>query len=280
MNMNAHETRKFPAPILSLILLLLYGLMITMNVVANALPLNGLNTGEISDRYNNLFTPAGYTFSIWGIIYLLLLTQVLYLVRVIKAKDAKLSVSDLKKVCLYFSLSTLLNGVWIVAWHFLLIPLSLVLTFLLAATLWQASRFLTKAFLGDGLSNRERYFLRLPTEVYFGWSCVALIANVTVWLVDIGWKGWGIAPEIWTILILLIGCVIAVLTVWTRKSPAFGIVFLWAYGGILQRHLSQTNLDQSYPIIIGTVSLALVFILIAIFATIFLSGKKKVNSDS
>jgi hypothetical protein len=53
--------------------IVLFAIMVVMNYLANALPLNDKTTGELSDSYPNLFVPAGITFSIWGIIYLLIL---------------------------------------------------------------------------------------------------------------------------------------------------------------------------------------------------------------
>ena len=43
---------------------------LAVNIMATTLPLNGQDTGAISDRFQVYFVPAGYVFSIWGVIYI------------------------------------------------------------------------------------------------------------------------------------------------------------------------------------------------------------------
>ncbi len=78
--------------------------VIAVNGLANALPINGLNTGEISDRFEVYFVPAGYVFSIWGLIYLALATYAVY-----QALPAQRENEPLRRVGYLFALSCLAN---------------------------------------------------------------------------------------------------------------------------------------------------------------------------
>lgn len=102
--------------------LVLFMAMIVMNYLANALPLNGKTTGELSAQYPNLFVPAGITFSIWGVIYLLLGAFVILQFR---HKNKSLA----KTVGWAFAISCLLNSFWIVAWHYEYLLLSVGIMF-------------------------------------------------------------------------------------------------------------------------------------------------------
>ena len=49
---------------------LIFIVTVAINGAANALPINGQTTAEISDRFRVFVIPAGYVFAIWGLIYL------------------------------------------------------------------------------------------------------------------------------------------------------------------------------------------------------------------
>ena len=172
---------------------LTYVAMIAVNVLANALPINGRTTGAVSDAYPNLFAPAGVTFAIWGLIYLLLGAHVLYQFGLFHVSDDKGAVGESRRVSLLervgvlFSLSSIANVAWILSWHYDLILVST----LLLATMLVLLILITRTILAADLNPRDRIFIRLPFSVYFGWITVATIANITVWLVSIGWGGGG-----------------------------------------------------------------------------------------
>ena len=170
---------------------LTYVAMIATNVLANALPINGRTTGAVSDSYQNLFAPAGLTFAIWGVIYLLLGAHVLYQFGLFhdaavddvapfagsasaSSGNAPTRAALLQRVGVLFSLSSLANVAWILSWHYDLILMST----LLLATMLVLLILITRTILGARLSPRDRLFVRLPFSVYFGWITVATIANV------------------------------------------------------------------------------------------------------
>jgi len=101
-------------------------IMIVMNTLANSLPINGLTSGEVSDSFSNLFAPAGITFTIWGIIYLMLGLYTFYQLGIINKED-QISSELLNRVGILFSISSIINSIWILAWHYQIVILSLAL---------------------------------------------------------------------------------------------------------------------------------------------------------
>jgi hypothetical protein len=77
IGVNNMEQNKSSNP-LKIAVAVSFLVMLAANALANILPFNGLTTGEISDRFPNLFAPAGITFSIWGLIYLTLAVYTIY----------------------------------------------------------------------------------------------------------------------------------------------------------------------------------------------------------
>jgi hypothetical protein len=237
--------------------------MITLNALANIIPINGVNTGQVSDFYGNLFAPAGITFAIWGLIYLLLLAYTIYQWG---GKNGTL----LNKTGMLFSVSSLANAVWILTWHYKLIPLSMILITFILICLIMINRIIT----GTKLSTTEKIFVGLPFSVYFGWLTVAVIANATTLLVYLKWNGFGIPADIWAVVVILTGMIIGSATMFKNRDIAYGLVLVWAYAGILNKHLSPSGFAGQYKDVITTVSACLaVFACLIIY--ILISGRKK-----
>ena len=238
--------RKGRSKVIRYIVLVTYIIMVVANGLAESLPINGQTTGQISDKYSNLFAPAGYTFSIWGLIYFLLALYTLYQLPIWKNnKNSDL----LDQIGIYFSISSIANAIWIIDWHYDLIGLSVLIMVLILLCLIHINEMI----LGATLSNREKVFVRLPFSIYFGWITIATIANVTTFLVSIGWNGFGISDTFWTILILIVGAAIGITVMIRNKDIAYGLVFVWAYIGILMKHISKSGFAGEYPAIISTV---------------------------
>ena len=228
-----------------------YVAMIVVNALANALPINGRTTGAISDSYPNLFAPAGVTFSIWGVIYLLLGAHVLYQLGLFHSAEDSAGVDRvrlLERVGVLFSVSSLVNVAWILAWHYDLILLST----LLLVTMLVLLILITRTILRAELSAREQLLLRLPFSVYFGWITVATIANITVWLVSVGWDGFGIGASSWAVAIIGVGAVIGTAVILRDRDVAYGLVLVWAYLGIWIKHTSDGGFQGAYPAVVAT----------------------------
>ena len=198
---------------------------LTVNGLANALPLNGLGTGEISDRFEIYFVPAGYVFSIWGLIYLGLLAFTVYQALPAQREDARLV-----KIGWAVVIANLANATWIFFWHYLLFPLSL----LAMATLLAALLFIyTGLEIGKSTATTlERWLVRVPFSVYLGWITVATIANTADVLDYIQWGQFGISDETWMVIILVVVVAIAWAMSIIRKDLAYLAVLLWALAGI------------------------------------------------
>jgi hypothetical protein len=237
-------------------------LMVTVNALANIIPINGVGTGEVSDSYKNLFAPAGLTFSIWGVIYLLLAGFILYQFSIFRqnkstSKQDIYSSDVLRKVAVYFSISSIANTAWIFAWHYKYIGLSMLLMIVILVCLILIAQALSKENL------KGNFFIRLVFGVYFGWITVATIANATTLLVSLGWDGFGISEVIWTIIIIAVGVIIGIATMLKFKDIPYGLVIIWAYFGILIKHTSPDGFNGKYPAIITTVIVSIIALFIA-----------------
>lgn len=238
-----------------------YIAMVAVNYLANALPLNGRRTGDVSDAYPSLFTPAGLTFSIWGVIYLLLALHVLYQLGLFRGGERSADRDALlNRVGLLFSISSLANTAWVFAWHYDIIPLSAVLIVVILVCLILINNTLRAA----GLTGRERWLIGVPFSVYFGWTTVATIANITVLLVSLHWNGFGLSESTWATIIVVVGMLIGTATMLHNRDVAYGLVLIWAYLGILLRQTSATEgFGGRYLNIITAVIVALVIFIVA-----------------
>jgi len=236
---------------LKILTLLGFTQMIAVNSLANILPINGMTTGELSDQLENLFTPQGSTFAIWGVIYFLLLVFILsILVRPFEKKTEVLS--------RLFIVNTFLNSAWIFAWHYQYLIVSLILKIGLLVNLVKINLLIktTPNWL-------DKITIQLPFTVYFGWISIATIANFTAVLVGYQWEGIGISEELWTSIILVIGIMIALSQVFYFKQIAYVIVIIWAYFGIYGKHTSTLGFDNQYPSIVTLLIIAMIVMLLA-----------------
>jgi len=233
-------------------------IMIIVNALANILPINGIGSGEVSDKYANLFAPAGFTFSIWIIIYFFLFCYVIFQFINTKLCDAEKQV-DYRRIAIIFSISSTFNSMWIFAWHYEVMILSLIFMIIILTCLFIINNITHKM----NLSRNEKLLIKLPFSIYFGWITVATIANVTTLLVSLEWNRFGISEQIWAVLIIAVGAVIGIINIVRLKDYAYGLVILWAYFGILMKHVSDTGFQNTYPEIIITVTICMILIVLS-----------------
>jgi len=211
---------------------------IAINTLANALPLNGLQTGEISDRFPIYFVPADYVFSIWGVIYLGLIAYAVY-----QALPSQQANARLRDVAAPFLVASTANIAWIFLWHYERFPATLVAMGALLLSL-----IVIYLRLGTGrarASAAERWAVRVPFSIYLGWITVATVANVTQVLYFIGWNGWGIAAQQWAAIMLAVAVVLAILMALSRRDIAYLAVLLWAFIGIAVKHAATPTVATS-----------------------------------
>ncbi|HBZ21628.1 MAG TPA: hypothetical protein DEO60_10890 [Bacteroidales bacterium] len=220
--------------------IVLFAGMMVMNYLANALPLNNKTTGELSDSFPNLFVPAGITFSIWGVIYLLL---IVYCVLQFTG-SGKEAISDIGWL---FSISCILNAIWILFWHYGKLPLSLVIMVGLLVTL---------ILINISIRELQSGIIKATFGVYLGWICIATIANATALFVSIKWTGFNIPQETWTIIMIFIGALLIGLTVYRLKNPFIGLAVVWAFIGIaIKRQDDYRSIFVSAIIALSLVSM-------------------------
>jgi hypothetical protein len=223
---------------------------IIVNGLANALPINGLNTGQISDRFKVYFVPAGYVFSIWGLIYLGLIAYTIY-----QAFPAQRNNPRLRATGWWIVLGGLANIAWILLWHFEIFPLTILVMLVLLASL-----IITYLRLGIGrtdVSKAETWLVRVPFSIYLGWITVATVANATSLLDYLKWNAFGLMPETWMIIILAAVLVISVSMSITRRDIAYTLVILWALVGIAFKHAAVPAVATPTWVTFGLVILAL-----------------------
>jgi len=224
--------------------------VIVVNALASALPLNGQTTGEISDQFDVYFVPAGWVFSIWGLIYLALIAYSVY-----QALPAQRGNPRLRRTGYLYALSCAANIAWIFLWHWERFPLTLIamvalLLLLIGTYLW----------LGTGrtrVSGTETWLVRVPFSIYLGWITVATVANVTSVLASIGWDGWEIGPVAWAVIMLVVAAIVASLVSITRGDVAYVAVILWAFAGIAIKHSAKPAVAITAWVTAGLVALTL-----------------------
>ncbi len=245
-------------------------LTIVVNALANILPINNKLTADISDSIPNLFVPAGITFSIWGIIYFLLVVFIIYQSRDLFSKN-KIDMPFLNRINYYLIIASIANIAWVFLWHYEQIILSLVPMIVLFLSL-------LKIYLGlnigkEKISIKDRLFVQVPFSVYIGWITVATIANVTAVLVTIGWDGFGLSEYLWTILVLIVATLITLLVIVYRLDLAYSLVIIWALIGII---IKRTNTDTIYGIQTDIAIVAAISIIVISISIIVIFLKKRI----
>ncbi|NTV64255.1 MAG: tryptophan-rich sensory protein [Oscillochloris sp.] len=197
---------------------------LTVNTLANTLPINGQTTADVSARFPLKITPPGYVFGIWGLIYSGVLGYAIY-----QALPAQRANPRLRRIGWLFIVSCAANIAWILLWHYNRPRQTLGAMFGILLALIAITTRLGKPLQGP---LAERLLVRLPFSIYLGWISVATLVNVTVALSDLGWDGLGIAPDLWTVGLLGTGTALGAGIGALRGDPAFPLVLVWAFSGI------------------------------------------------
>jgi Ca2+/Na+ antiporter len=228
--------------------------VVIVNALATTIPLGGMTTGQLSDLYPNLFVPAGVTFSIWGLIYLLLGIYVVYGL-VFSARKAEPSSSFIEKVGILFLLTCLANAGWIFSWQYRFLPISLVCMLILLLSLIYIYR---KLKVGrSNATSSEKYLVHLPISIYIGWISIATIANVTALLVYYKWDRFGITEQVWAIAMILVGLLLGLLTLFYRKDIFYAFVVDWALLGILIKRMAVDAKATQGVIVVSIIGMCL-----------------------
>ncbi len=230
-------------------------IVLVVNYLANALPINGIQTGAISDKYYNEFAPAGITFAIWGVIYSLLIAVMVW--QFIGINHLKTIAA--KSIGWLFVLNCVFNTLWLFAWHHESFVLTLVLMLGILWTLVEINKI-----EANKLSRHtpSRGLLQSAFGVYLGWICIATIANFTTFFVSINFNKFGLSDTFWTGGVIGIGAITAALLVVRFKNIYIGLAVLWALIGIVIR---QSQLHEHFT----PISWAAITYSLAVVASLF-----------
>lgn len=244
---------------------------IIINTLANIIPFNGKYTGELSDQIPNLFVPAGLTFSIWGVIYLLLIGfGIKQLLDVYSIKEK--NIEYINKIGYFFITASLANIVWVILWHYEQVFFSLLLMIVLLFSL-------IKIYINLNLNKikikfKENFFTLVPISVYLGWITVATVANITAVLVNLNVGEFFIGEFLWSIILIIITTILTLIILIKRKDIFFSIVIIWALLGIAIKRFSN---DPIYGIQenISYISILMIIIISILIVKIIYSSINK-----
>ena len=230
-------------------------LTIVINGLANTLPINNQTTGEISDRFEVFFVPAGYVFSIWGLIYVGLIAFAIYQLLPAQREDPRLL-----RIGYLPAVASLANISWLLLWHYeyFVATMAAMLALLLSLILIYIRLDIGRT----PVSRSGLWFVNIPSSIYLGWITVATIANATSMLDFLDWGGWGISPEIWTVIMLGAGVIVAFGMAFTRGDILYLLVLVWAFAGIAVKHADNSPVATAAWISTGLVTLLVVVSLI------------------
>lgn len=229
--------------------------VIVVNALANALPINGQTTGEISAKYANLFVPAGWAFSIWGIIYLLLIIWVV--LGIVRHRRGD-NVDYILEVSPLFWRTCAANMAWIFAWHYDQLITSVILMLILLLSLLQIYLKL--------LPQRRNIpdWAHVPFSIYLGWISVATIANVSALLVDLGWRGGPWPEALWAVAMIVVATLLGLFFILKKRGAFYGLVIIWALAAIYSRRIADLTANDGPVEIAALLGAGLLAVTIAI----------------
>ncbi|PST82704.1 hypothetical protein C7T94_08595 [Pedobacter yulinensis] len=229
---------------------------IAINYLSNTGLLNGNTMGSVSARYDNYFTPAGYAFSIWGLIYLSLAGFIVF--NWTSKTDPDRAV--VSRIGWWFVISCAANSMWIFAWLYDYTALSVLIMIILFISLFKIVR---NAGIGNAAEPfRRRLLVHWPFSIYFGWISVAMIANIAAYLTKEGWDGWGIPAATWAIVMVCVAGLVNILVVRTRRLLAYGLVGIWAVIAIAVANAGRSEARQVVYACYGTALIIAIFVVL------------------
>jgi hypothetical protein len=220
-----------------------------VNGLSNTTLIGGRTTAEVSYNHPTLVTPAGYVFSIWGIIYVLLAVFIVY-----QALPSQKNKPFQKQISYLFVLTSIFNITWLFLWQNELLSISVAVIFAFLASL--IAIYLRLNIERSNVTLKEKLCVQVPFSVYLGWVTIATIANVSVALAASGWDGFGLSMQTWAITILAVALLIDLVVIATRRDIAYSLVFIWALVGIAVNQPSYPNVALTAEIAAAVIAVA------------------------
>lgn len=240
------------------LVLISYAAMVAVNYLAVSLPLNDKSTAAVSDRYQNFFTPAGFTFSIWGLIYTALLAMVI-LMAVSLANHGK-NAAAYNNAAPWLILNFVANAAWLFAWHYEMLALSVGIMVVLLSSLIVLHLKFSLALPWKPV--KEKMLVDFPISIYLGWISIATVANLAVWHESVGIVPFGIAAHVWAVIVAALATVIALLMLWSRGNVFYVLVIAWGLFGVASARGAEPG-DESV-MVASTIRICLYLLLLAL----------------
>lgn len=230
---------------------------IAWNSLVNILPLNNVNTGVVSDSYPNLFTPPGYVFIIWGVIYTLAIIFMAYQVR-----PSQRGADYLWKIGRLYFISSLINVIWLVFFHYSygITYLYLISTGILLLLLGDLLLIYIRLGIGsEAVPRGVKLAVHAPMSIYLGWISVASIAAIAS-AINAAVPGIPLEMQaIVTAAMLAVALILTGLMLWMRRDIVFALVVIWAVTGI---SMKQAGIQVIYITALAVAAIAVVAILL------------------
>jgi|GEM_PF-311944 len=239
-----------------------FAFMISMLGQTNAI--GGYDMAEISAKYESGITPAGFTFSIWSIIYLALFVMTIFhLVNAFKKSEDYITNRELKLIGLTFAINQLAISVWVYSWLNDMPGISLALLLVQFFTLYVIDRRLQ--LLNPKKGKVSLFITQMPISIYFGWITIATLANFAAWLVSLGWLANMTTNLYVSYVLLMIAAAIGVVVVYFKHNIFYGLVVLWAIFGVIMRLFEKSEAFYHSLVYLG--AFGMILILLAIIKT-------------
>ncbi|SEJ61264.1 hypothetical protein SAMN05216327_11445 [Dyadobacter sp. SG02] len=224
---------------------------VIVNYLSNTGIFNNNTMASVSARYQNYFTPSGYAFSIWGLIYLMLAAFVIYQARGISGKREVPAVVE--KIGWLFVVSCIANSAWVLAWLYDFTGLSVLIMITLLASLWLI--IVRTRMEMDLIPFKKIALTWWPFAIYLGWISVALIANVAAYFTKIGWNGFGLSPVAWTVIMICVAGAVYIALTWQRNLRESSMVGVWALVAVAAANWGTAPTVVNAALIVSTVIL-------------------------
>ncbi|GEK88252.1 TspO and MBR related proteins [Alkalibacterium putridalgicola] len=230
--------------------------LLVLTLIVNAMGafgwINDMSQQEVSDMYPTLITPAPSTFSIWSVIYTLLIISII--VMLIRYNDSYYE-EAIEEISYLFWLSCFLNIIWIITFSYILIGLSTLFIFAFLIVMVLIVKRVGK------IQKKRRWLLPITFGLYSGWLFIATVVNISAWLVKIEWNGFGIAEEVWAVIILLIAVGLTAFVLFSTENAIFPIPIAWAYFGIYNKLISPEGYQGDYTALQYTALIGIVLLI-------------------
>lgn len=236
--------------------LILFSITLGINFLGATGQINNLSQSDVSDRYHTLITPAGFTFSIWSVIYGLMLISILLM---IVKHNERYYKKTIEATSFYLWVAFIANSLWIVSFSYLQIGISTIFIFIYLFSLM----FIIKQL--HSLNDTKRWVFPLTFGIHAGWVFIASVVNIAAFLVQIEWNGFGLSDELWAILIMIIAGLLALFVLLQVKNATFTLPIAWAFFGInqeLQNTVQSTSLNILSLVLVAILSMAAIFLFI------------------